>query len=66
MSVTRRGVIAVVGLAALAACVAGSVTAGDPVEGGVRLIAWDLACWVAFALAAWAVRGLPVRDGRCR
>ena len=61
MSVTRRGVIAVVGLAALAACVAGSVTAGDPVEGGVRLIAWDLACWVAFALAAWAVRGLPVR-----
>ena len=56
-----RTAVAVGGLLALAACVAGSVTAGDPVEGGVRLLAWDLACWLTFAVAAWAVRGLPVR-----
>ncbi len=56
-----RTAVAVVGLLALGGCVLGAVTAGDPWRHAGRLVSWQLACWVSFGVAAWAVRGLDAR-----
>jgi hypothetical protein len=53
--------VAVGGLLALGGCVLGAVTAGNPWQHPGPLVAWQLACFVAFAVAAWAVRGVEVR-----
>jgi hypothetical protein len=62
--VTGRGpaLVAVAALLLLAVAVHEAVTAGDLTGGGLRLLAWQAACWTTFAVAAAAVRRSPVRS----
>ncbi|HVN12878.1 MAG TPA: hypothetical protein VMT69_12350, partial [Kineosporiaceae bacterium] len=55
-------VVAGAGLLVLTLAVHEAVTAGDLTGGGLRLLDWQAACWAAFAVAAAAVRRLPVRS----